>query len=105
MRISLLVIAAILIATGFDVAALPQMEKMPNGTAAIGEGECTHSANRPIGKYSIASVEFGLSSKKLESLAVAKSLNPECGPRGEKTPDRELKLLIRPRALARLRTT
>ena len=104
MRISLLVTASVLIATGFDVAALAQVETIRNATA-IGEGECTHSTNRSIGKYSIASAEFGLSSKTPELLAVTKSLNPECRPRSEKAPDRELKLLVRPRALARLRTT
>jgi hypothetical protein len=105
MRISHLVIGSILIAMGFDVAVLAQVETMRNGAAAMGDGKCMQSTSRPLSKYSIVSVEFGLISRIPKRLAVKKSLNPECGPRSEKTPDRELKFLVRPRALARLRTT
>ncbi len=71
----------------------------------MGEGKWVHLITRRIGKYSIASIEFGLSSIPPKALVGTKSLNLECRPQSDKAPDRELKFLVRPRALARLRTT
>jgi hypothetical protein len=105
MRIYLLATASIFIATSFDAAARPQAETMRNEAVTMGEGKCMNSTNRPRGKYSIASLELGLISKTPKVLGGTTSLNHECRPQSDKAPDRELKLLVRPRVLARLRTT
>jgi hypothetical protein len=105
MMISHFATAAILIAMGLDAAALPQVEKMRKEKVNLSDGKCMQSNIRSRGKYSFANVEFGLISRIPTRLPVRNSLNPECRPRGDKPPDRELKLLVRPRALARIRTT
>ena len=103
--ISHFVTAAILIAMGFDAAALAQLEKTRKEKVNLSEGKCVQSTTRSRGKYSFANVEFGLVSRISTRLLLRDLLNPECRPRGDKPPDRELKFLVRPRALARIRTT
>lgn len=105
MKIYCLVTASVLIVMGFNAAALPQVDKTRDGAMTVGNGGCMHSTERLSGKYPLVKVEFMSVWKTPERLAVGKSLNLECRLRSGKVPNLELKFLVRPQVVARLRRT
>lgn len=97
-------VSVLLIAIGFDATALPQIDKARNAATIMGN-ECTQSIARPFGKYSKVRIQFTLILKTSKRLPVEAPWRPECSrPKGN-APDRELKFLVRPHALARIRKT
>ncbi len=97
--------ASILVAMSFDVAAQPRMEKLWVDTVTVRDGECMPSTLRPRGRYVIVNVERRLLSNRSTSVDATKLINPECTTRSNRAPDHELKFLVRPRPLARVRVT
>lgn len=81
MMIHTIVATSILLAMSFDAAALPQVNRLGDRTAAIRHGECAPSPTRLRGKYFIVNVERESLSKRSKKDVMTRPVNPECGPR------------------------